>query len=258
MRSRRRSLVRILLLVLALGSACSTSAGDEVDADGASSSSTGSVNPEAVRRMHFRRAQPPGCRPAGEHDGGWWCEITSDGGIAVRNVERLREVVRSAEKRAAERTRRASPMMFRAKRRRVAANSSPAAPPSPPSTPPSQNSTPKTPNASAAVHLPAPVRPPARVAGSTRSSAARTEPAGRRRRRRSQSARGPGPAPVSPQSHPPRTLRPKVRIQPAWTLRTNRSATSSRVAREIRGGGRRRQARVLACSSRGDIPSSAI
>ena len=103
MRSRRRSLVRILLLVLALGSACSTSAGDEVDADGASSSSTGSVNPEAVRRMHFRRAQPPGCRPAGEHDGGWWCEITSDGGIAVRNVERLREVVRSAEKRAAER-----------------------------------------------------------------------------------------------------------------------------------------------------------
>ena len=53
--------------------------------------------------MHFRRAQPPGCRPAGEHDGGWWCEITSDGGIAVRNVERLREVVRSAEKRAAER-----------------------------------------------------------------------------------------------------------------------------------------------------------
>ena len=133
--------------------------------------------------MHFRRAQPPGCRPAGEHDGGWWCEITSDGGIAVRNVERLREVVRSAEKRAAERTRRASLMMFRAKRRRVAANSSPAAPPSPPSTPPSQNSTPKTPNASAAVHLPAPVRPPARVAGSTRSSAARTEPARTSRRR---------------------------------------------------------------------------
>ena len=96
MRSRRRSLERLLLLVLALGSACSTSAGDEVDADAAS----GSVNPDAVRRMHFRRAQPPGCRPAGERDGGWWCEIASDGGIAVRNVERLREVVRSAEKRA--------------------------------------------------------------------------------------------------------------------------------------------------------------
>ena len=224
MRSRRRSLVRILLLVLALGSACSTSAGDESMPTGPLRR-PGSVNPEAVRRMHFRRAQPPGCRPADEHDGGWWCEITSDGGIAVRNVERLREVVRSAEKRAAERdeARESDDDSGEAALRRR--ELSPAAPPSPPSTPPSPSSTPRAPNASAAVHLPAPVRPPARVAGSTRSKPQGLEPA-----RTSSDLRYVCTVTSSARvatSHPPRALRPKVRIQPAWTPRTNRGATSS-------------------------------
>ena len=68
---------------------------------GASDSSQGTLNTEALRKMHFRQAQPPGCKGPGEEGKGRWCEIMSDGGITVRNVERLREVVRAGEKKEA-------------------------------------------------------------------------------------------------------------------------------------------------------------
>jgi hypothetical protein len=69
------------------------------DADGGSSSQ-GTLNPEALRKMHFRAAQPPGCK-GGEEGKGRWCEIMSDGGITVRNVDRLHEVVKVGEKKEA-------------------------------------------------------------------------------------------------------------------------------------------------------------
>lgn len=66
----------------------------------AGESSQGTLNAEALRRMHFRQAQPPGCKGPGEDAKGRWCEIMKDGGVTVRNVDRLREVVKAAEKRA--------------------------------------------------------------------------------------------------------------------------------------------------------------
>ena len=71
------------------------------DSDDAGSSSHGTLNPDALRKMRFRKAQPPGCRGPGEEGKGRWCEIMIDGGVTIRNVERLREVIRAGEKKAA-------------------------------------------------------------------------------------------------------------------------------------------------------------
>lgn len=68
---------------------------------GGGSSSQGTLNTDALRKLHFRQAQPPGCRGPGEEGRGRWCEIMSDGGVTIRNVERLHEVVRAGEKKEA-------------------------------------------------------------------------------------------------------------------------------------------------------------
>ena len=57
------------------------------------SSSHGTLNTAALRKLHFKQAQPPGCKKGDEEGGGKgrWCEIMSDGGITIRNLERLLE-----------------------------------------------------------------------------------------------------------------------------------------------------------------------